>query len=953
MVSGSVFSETLQSITDAKLSELSSKRATFEDRHAAALQGLDKQKDPLSRVTTLAEGLKHCFDIDTKDGTLQHHDSRLTGDLNRLDRFLEQARFDPSLSDRILQEWEAMLMRHLDVQLRRYQYATLYGQLVTEWLTPSKKSTTEVDQSSGGKDMGGSFDEIPGKKRLEAREQFEKSVFEPAKVDRDAVDAYLDSLFSDDYDAATKTTTKALAALRESTTAFEARLSTPEQFTTYTVARSIRGLLKTDLFAGEKRTVLKNFQNNDIILSEIADVLNMRISALSTWSWGTGGVPVEQRRRLNGRFDIYMHEDLLQAIFLQFIGVEWSVFFKTVFRHFRRAAWKSNFRQIPRLERKRREYYLGQQETDDTVQRKRRRTYRRGYFVYHLLDNPDQEVEIKDGEEEAEIFAEEAEEAERDMSDEDAAATPAPAQIMKSMSMRAKGVGGAKRHRRIHVARLDDAESDDGSQEMYAAKKPMEKKQDLLHLLATEAAVNQRVHGSFTAFRAVFDELQNSLSHETVVAVMEFFGISKKWRGFFETYLQAPLRFLEDENGDAAPRTRKRGAPASHALSDVFSEALLFCLDTAVNKRGDGSLLYRLSDDFWFWSPDKTRANEAWNEIETFAETMSMTVSRGKSGSVSVGSAVAPDTPLPNGRIRWGMLYFDSEALRFKIDQKMVDDHVDELRKQLAAKSSIFDWIQVWNAYANVFFASNFGKAANCFGRQHVDDILATHQRIQQSLFDGKSVAQHLKSEIEQRFSIEDLSEGFLFFPVDLGGLELQSPFVAPLQIRDSVTEHPSKILDEFEANEKEEYAKLKSSFDKGQSPNTRDEVDDPHWKPDQGADEFMSFDEYVKYREEFTEADSENFLLLAYNKLLEQPRERPVQCSPRVLQSIEELSYQKHARGITAQWSIMDAYWKWVAQLYGPEMIERFGGLSVVQSGLLPIGMVGLFRDQKVHWQG
>jgi hypothetical protein len=59
------------------------------------------------------------------------------------------------------------------------------------------------------------------------------------------------------------------------------------------------------------------------------------------------------------------------------------------------------------------------------------------------------------------------------------------------------------------------------------------------------------------------------------------------------------------------------------------------------------------------------------------------------------------------------------------------------------------------------------------------------------------------------------------------------------------------------------------------------------------------------------------------------------------------------HAGGISFHWSNMNAYWKWTAQLYGPEMIERFGGLSVMEAGLLPIGMVGLFRDQKVKWQG
>jgi hypothetical protein len=33
--------------------------------------------------------------------------------------------------------------------------------------------------------------------------------------------------------------------------------------------------------------------------------------------------------------------------------------------------------------------------------------------------------------------------------------------------------------------------------------------------------------------------------------------------------------------------------------------------------------------------------------------------------------------------------------------------------------------------------------------------------------------------------------------------------------------------------------------------------------------------------------------------------------------------------------------------------MKERFGGLSVVDKGLLPIGMVNLFRSGKVKWQG
>jgi hypothetical protein len=960
MATGSVFSDTLQSITTAKLTALSDKRAAFEGRHSETVNSLEAQSDPLARVVTLLEGVKHCFGIETEtDRTggrkLQgSDDQQLTSDLRRLDRFLEQAKFDPSLQGRILHEWEKTLIRYLDTQSQRYQYATLYGQLVTEWLSPDKRKDTAAAIPSANTKIDEDFDELPGKKRIESREQFENSVFTPADIDEGAVKQYLDDLFSNGDASEDQDTQKALATLRESAQKFQAQLTGSGQFNTYTVARSIKGLLSGDLFAGEKRTVLKNFQNNDIILSEIADVLNMRMSALSTWSWGSDGVPIEQRRKLNGRFDILMHEDLLQAIFLHFIGVEWSVFFKRAFGKFRRDSWKSNFKQIPRIEKKRREYYLGPQETEEVLARKRRRTYRGGYFVYQLLNSADQEIELKEGEEEAELLAVECEVEEMDR-EVDLSALKKKKKGRCSAPGNGLGVGGAMRHRKIRIIQRDDEESEDDNSDT-APKKPMERKQDLLHLLTTEAAVNKRVHGTFTAFRSVFDELQTSMPHQVVMIVMEFFGISKTWLNFFRAYLEAPLRFIDDEPGDAEARKRERGVPASHALSDVFSESILFCLDFSINRHTNGAFLYRLADDFWFWSHDHAKATTAWQELRAFSALMGLPVSDAKSGSISIRGddkeQPATGHAFPAGRIRWGMLYFDRDALRFKIDQKMVDEHIDELKKQLAAKESVFDWIQVWNAYANTFFASNFGKPANCFGREHVDEILATHQRIQKMVFDGKDVAQYVKSMIESRFGVQNLADGFLYFPVQLGGLELRSPFVSPLQIRDNVAKTPTEILDRFEVNEKQEYHRRKADFDKGNDPEGRDSITDPKWEPSEGADEFMSFEEYIKYREEFTPEDAENFLLLAYNELLETPMERSIEASHSVMQALGGLTLD-HSGGISFHWSSMDAYWKWTAQLYGPEMIERFGGLSVVESGLLPIGMVGLFRDQKVKWQG
>ncbi len=46
-----------------------------------------------------------------------------------------------------------------------------------------------------------------------------------------------------------------------------------------------------------------------------------------------------------------------------------------------------------------------------------------------------------------------------------------------------------------------------------------------------------------------------------------------------------------------------------------------------------------------------------------------------------------------------------------------------------------------------------------------------------------------------------------------------------------------------------------------------------------------------------------------------------------------------------------MEPYWKWIVAMYGPEIAERFGGLDIVDRGLLPLGMVRYFRDKRMTW--
>ncbi|ROV94283.1 hypothetical protein VMCG_08640 [Cytospora schulzeri] len=987
-MSGSVFSETLQEITNTKLDELSKRRASFEEAKSSMLSSVQSKPDPIERLALLIDGVKKCFAIKTQSGGNvikgQTKHPRLETQLQSLDRFLAQARHDPSVSMRALADWEKGLLGHLDSQSLRFQYASLYGELVTEWLSESgdKKGRVGADaMGEHGNGEGEDFEDVGSAAKLKSRSEWESTVFEPAGVDIGTLLGYLDSLFGRDGSSVEDETSmkkrQALNQLRQDVEAFEAELASPDQFREHNLKWTIQGLLSSDILTNEKREVLKDFMGSPVILSEIADVLNMRFSALGSWNWGPGGVPVEQRRKINGVFSIHMHEDLLQAIFLQYIGVKWSVFFKSAFNTVRntRGAWTSLDKEIPELELRRLEYYLGPINTKRSLQKTRQSTYSRDYFVAKLLRKDNQVPDFVDGEVEAEYDSTSRDSIKRKRRSQGQAPR---LQLASRAARRSDAVCGEDTDRRYTRSLRAEAEIDEGDEEddedeeneEIVVKNPMQLKQQLLHLLSTEMAINTRLHGELSVFHAMFKDWDILLPHETIRTVLEFFGISSTWLEFFTKYLQAPLQFAD--GGDAS-KVRRRGVPSSHVLSDVFSETVLFCLDMAVNQVADGQPLWRYEGDLWFWSADQQITIKTWATVENFASLTATSINEDKSGSVRITRAKDNDTPmdeevlLPQGEIRWGFLVLSPETGRFEIDQAMVDLHIAELGQQLKQKKhSIFAFIQTWNTYAATFFSSNFGTSANCFGRHHVDDMLATHKRIQQQIFSPESAAglgsassivDYLKKTIEQRFNVTDIPDGYLYFPVDLGGLDLRSPFISLLQIRDSVLESHDSLFEKMFEAEREAYRDAKALFERGAIMKLRKRVVDPTWQPESQEDRenFLGWDEFIRYREALGIVVQNRHPVDVFSvrlQLMQNPAEQSV--DPDISsQTHRSLCQLKPGNGpIMNTWLKMSPYWRWVTVMYGPEIVARFGGLSIVDAGLLPMGMVGLFREKRVTWK-
>lgn len=262
-LSGSVFGETLQTITSTKLEELAKQRISFEDKYTRLLDSVKSEKDALKRVGILLDGLKECLGIQivkssTAGGGVHViiSGSRNTGletDLRNLHRFIEQARFDPSVSSKVILDWEKRLLQYLSIQSTKFQYADLYGKLVTEWLSSEKSANNDGDV-----EMAESFEEVPGAKKLATRAEWEKNVFQAAEVDEKALRLYLKDLFVKDK----KESTSAIDELHKKVQEFEKNLTRSNQLDMFSLRPVIEGLQNSDLLSNEKREALRDFLGN-------------------------------------------------------------------------------------------------------------------------------------------------------------------------------------------------------------------------------------------------------------------------------------------------------------------------------------------------------------------------------------------------------------------------------------------------------------------------------------------------------------------------------------------------------------------------------------------------------------------------------------------------------------------------------------------------------------------
>lgn len=264
----SVLSQTLQSITAIKIRELEKQRSSYEHRKRETLDTLEKAgTDQAARVSILLSGLQN-LDLSSSEDN----------DLSNIHIWLAQSRYDASIPQTILQDFEKQLRLRLEFRSRKLDLANLYSRLLTDWLKPPGGAVGDSDPGESTQ-LDDSFEIVERDRLQQLREKFETVVFTPLETNEVEIENYLSGLFAGDKEA------KALERLRREVEGHgESSLETSTPFNERTLRWCIKGLLHNDLLSDDKKAMLQEFLTDGVVLGEIVDVLNMRWADIKNWS---------------------------------------------------------------------------------------------------------------------------------------------------------------------------------------------------------------------------------------------------------------------------------------------------------------------------------------------------------------------------------------------------------------------------------------------------------------------------------------------------------------------------------------------------------------------------------------------------------------------------------------------------------------------------------------------
>ncbi|XP_037042493.1 uncharacterized protein LOC119078878 isoform X2 [Bradysia coprophila] len=894
------FRSIVQQVTQEKLEELKQQRNLMNDHFNPVLKSIEEPSiDPANALQILYQAAK---DSPVKD---------IIGQIliDNLNYVLKNGKEDSSLSTQLVRAWIDKLKQEIQYALRKCEYSYLYGSLLSEWLELEEKKAAK---KSAGAETEENLSELKEKAKQDKAKVVEKmkslmfnaptsEEFEAGKFRKFLSDELLN--FEENAEGQS-----IMKEIRRETGDFFKIVN--YHISSYDVQCCIKGLSTEELLTPEKKAALKELNENSEALEEVASLLTNRLRNLKRWEWPASCELVELRRGLAGEYKAFMNEDIITALFLQYVGVQWAAYFKGQFmKIYESKIFAEIFCHDDSIEGKRKEFHQStflsalpdsMQSQDSQQQEEYAKVESRSYAAPMMM----MQCAAPSG-----LFG-----AANDVQS-DCSYAPPPQMVRKK----------ASKPRRIVKPDPD-----------------IDFKQAFLHTLSTEIRLHQviRKEKPLVVVQADLESFGPSVVHDAALIALEYFGVSKEWLEFFKKFLQPRVSLVENE----APALVVRGVPTSHTLSSLFGETLLFLLDLLVNQKCNGMRIYRISDEFWFWDNVEENVAKAWNTMNTYGKMVGLKVKEDRSGSVSIYSdealkklepsktVICGPSPLPQRNIHWGYLELHSNGI-FKIDQDAITKFLDEMRALLDKSECVLEWINVFNKYL-AFFVRNFGKCALVSGKQHLDQIVTSLGMIYTGLFGSENgnPVEKLKSRFE-KLREADIVDVWVYWPLERGGLGLVNPFIGIMSLREAYVDindddHFTKLPLQDKVNWEAIIEEHERRYGKiGEARTVKLSYPVPPKVP--------TWDEYLAKRE--TEL---RHWYDRYVRLLERP-------GPKVI-SISDKYWTLDSPLPDAE--IDSNYLMWLFAYYETQLVLHFGSVKFINSKLLPMSMIANIQKSKVQ---
>lgn len=375
-----------------------------------------------------------------------------------------------------------------------------------------------------------------------------------------------------------------------------------------------------------------------------------------------------------------------------------------------------------------------------------------------------------------------------------------------------------------------------------------------------------------------------TLPHDLLLTILREIGLTESQLQFFARFLSLPL-----QGPDGQPTAARRGVMVGYGLSRLLAELFLWCLERHITQ-DNRVMIVRMVDDICLMSPEPEAVVTAWQRLQDFCRQCGVEVNQEKSGAVCIGGELS--AALPQAVPRWAMLQLDAEG-NWSVHQPTFEDHLGQTRAAMLKSSSILTWIEQYNA--NLKFLVSALALNMPLGESHRSSTNAALARFHRQTFDEQTgMVEQIRRTIQERFqgdaAADSIPEAWIYWPITAGGLGVRNPLITAAQF----------VRAEPEEDDQEEL----------------DAPPPPGW-------------------ERIDNEWSNRYQALLQPVVPRQPRES------KVMKTLVDDFIQRGTTISAGAQKGLDAYWRWVLCIWGPQILKRLGTFRFLITELVPVQLI------------